>query len=303
MQSGNDPDCKWFQQIAEQGHYAGRTQPTATRQGIYFATPNGKFLGSLNSNRWEQVAGKMEEALQEWQQRDISDRLNPTIDPDFLSQSKRKEDKYPVGGLVWKVYSRDLPRDTDDGRNDWRSTAWNQDFAWVSRNEIDQLLPVSWEQGERHKLPDAILRRLCIAHLVDNVRGQTPSYRPEHVEVAEGSVEVVFEKDGVVELIYRGETRTVAKGSWSINDRRDAMSPQFHQRGVETSWLGKASYNKSEERFEQFELVFAGTRWGATQYNGRHDDLDPAPIGFVLKMVDDRPLNRVAPELFWSYGW
>jgi hypothetical protein len=40
-----------FQQVAEQGHYAGRTTPTDTRQGIYAFAPSGAFLGSMNSNR------------------------------------------------------------------------------------------------------------------------------------------------------------------------------------------------------------------------------------------------------------
>ena len=35
LQRQEDAKGEFFRLIAEQGHYAGRTQPSATRQGIY----------------------------------------------------------------------------------------------------------------------------------------------------------------------------------------------------------------------------------------------------------------------------
>jgi len=303
LQSGNSPDCVWFQRIAEQGHYAGRTQPTATRQGIYFAAPNGDFLTSLNSTRWEQVAAKMEEALAIWKNLEPTTRRVETLEPEFVRNTRRKEQKYPEQGLVWQVYSRDLPRDAEAMQRDWRSTAWNQDFAWVRQSELAELLPAQWEVGFSQQLSNTILNRLCLAHLVDNVRGQTPPYRPNHIKVAEWSVEVVGQQDGVFELVYRGRTRTAAEGRWPVQGHRDSADPSPQERGIETELLGKGRFNSMTNRFVEFDLAFTGIRWGGTQYNGRHDDLDPAPIGYVLRMVDDRPRHRVAPELFWAYGW
>ena len=50
LQSGKDAECRLFQKIAEQGHYAGRTRPSRTRQGTYATTADGTFLASWNKN-------------------------------------------------------------------------------------------------------------------------------------------------------------------------------------------------------------------------------------------------------------
>ena len=50
LQSGGDAECQLFRKIAEQGHYAGRTQPSRTRQGTYATTADGTFLASWNKN-------------------------------------------------------------------------------------------------------------------------------------------------------------------------------------------------------------------------------------------------------------
>jgi len=41
--------------------------------------------------------------------------------------------------------------------------------------------------------------------------------------------------------------------------------------------------------------VAAGTRWGATTYNGRFDDLGPSPIGFAIEIASDAPIDRTPP--------
>ena len=46
LQNRKDAECRLFQAIAEQGHYAGRSRPSTTRQGIYACTPSGRFLAS-----------------------------------------------------------------------------------------------------------------------------------------------------------------------------------------------------------------------------------------------------------------
>ena len=50
LQSGKDAECQLFRKIAEQGHYAGRTRPSRTRQGTYATTADGTFLASWNKN-------------------------------------------------------------------------------------------------------------------------------------------------------------------------------------------------------------------------------------------------------------
>ena len=63
LQSGRDAECRLFQKVAEQGHYAGRTRPSSTRQGTYATTADGTFLASWNNNNPRVVARKLREAL------------------------------------------------------------------------------------------------------------------------------------------------------------------------------------------------------------------------------------------------
>ena len=67
LQSGKDAECRLFQKIAEQGHYAGRTKPTSTRQGTYATTAGGTLLASWNNNDPRFVARKLREALAKWE--------------------------------------------------------------------------------------------------------------------------------------------------------------------------------------------------------------------------------------------
>ncbi|HEX2184014.1 MAG TPA: hypothetical protein VHN78_00740, partial [Chloroflexota bacterium] len=49
LQRQRDAKGEFFRLVAEQGHYAGRTYPTSTRQGYYAFTPDGTVLAAANS--------------------------------------------------------------------------------------------------------------------------------------------------------------------------------------------------------------------------------------------------------------
>ena len=80
LQSGKDPECRLAQKVFEQGHYAGRTQPTNTRQGIYATTPSGVMLASINANDPKAIAGMLQRALDKWSTLSEAERMQ-TGDP------------------------------------------------------------------------------------------------------------------------------------------------------------------------------------------------------------------------------
>ena len=53
--------------------------------------------------------------------------------------------------------------------------------------------------------------------------------------------------------------------------------------------LGSARFDRKQGRFVGFEVVAVGTRRGGTQYNGRGNDLAPAPFGAVLSLAAAEP--------------
>ena len=68
-------------------------------------------------------------------------------------------------------------------------------------------------------------------------------------------------------------------------------------------FIGSARFDRKRGRFVAFEVVAVGTRRGGTQYNGRGNDLAPAPFGAVLSLAGESRAERVAPEHFGGYGW
>lgn len=303
LQNGTDPECKLFQGVMEFGHYGGRVQPTNTRQGTYALTPSGLFLASVNTNDPKQMAAMLERALEKWKTLSREERLRSNETPG-VEEAKRAENLYPEDGLVLRVFCRDLPREQQAMRpNDWRKDAWNQDYAWFKKAEARQFVATDPVEGATHEVPRGLVIRLARANFVDIVRGQSYPYDEKAIESA-NLVSRVEKVDGdLVTIRMAGETRTNQTGNWSINGFQDMGKPSPQTRGVETKILGFAKFNLRTAKFTEFSLVALGTRWGATQYNGRADDLGPAPIGFAAVLAGGTSAERVAPSHFWVYGW
>lgn len=268
-----------FRAFADEGHYKGRG---GTRQGIYAVTPAGALLASCNSNDPSRVSRMMKQALEAWASHPPRERFMRE-DPGGLTVARRNA-KYPEGGLVLQVISRDLPREKKLGG--WRDAAWNYDYAWFTADEARQLLAARVARGAAHEVPQALVARLARFHLLDNVRGQTIPYGPDGVEVAKLATRITRVRRGVAELELKGSSRT-----------------EDGARGVDVQLLGTAAYDLRRKRFVRFELLAIGTRWGASRYNFRQNDTDRAPIGFLLRLAGDSPQEKVLPEHFHAYGW
>jgi hypothetical protein len=281
LKTGTDPECRLFQKFAELGHYP---QPGATRQGTYCVTPSGVLLGSINSNDPKRIASLLEQSQARWDTLKREERLLPTDPAKQLAAIKRPERHYPEDGLVLNVTARDLPREkarVAPKKAAWQETAWNQDFAWFTRAEARQFVPAEAKVGQKQDLPVPLIHRIACAHLIDNVRGQTAPFEERQVKKARLSTEVTEVDGGVVTLRLEGETRTALEGG--------------REHGLEMRLLGKGTFDLKKGRFLTFELVAVGSRWGATQLNGRRGDTDAAPIGILFTLAADSPCKRVAP--------
>lgn len=284
--------------VAEQGHYAGRTVPTNTRQGIYATAPSGVLLASVNTRSRREVERMLRRALQAWDNLPVEERFldDDSVDSDQVT-SARWERLYPDDGLVLKSVSRDLPRE-DPGRG-WMRHAWNRDYAWFRPHEAAEFVPSTIEIGATRDLPRALAHRLTRLHLVDNVRGQVRAFARGDVETASITTTIESIDGPMITLRLEGETRAVNPGR-ALREG-EAENPEMHERGVEMSLLGYATFATDTQRFTSFELIALGTRWGGTKYNGRSSDLDPAAMGILFTLApDDVP---VAPAYIWEYGW
>jgi hypothetical protein len=80
-------------------------------------------------------------------------------------------------------------------------------------------------------------------------------------------------------------------------------SPESRKRGMKLDLRGNAQVEVATGKFIQLDMLALGTRFGGTQYNGRHDDLNPAPIGFAIGLSGKKASERVAPSFFYAYRW
>ena len=289
----SQPDAKgeFFRHVAEQGHYAGRTKPTATRQGLYACTPEGELLASINTRDGERVLQMLQQALEKWHQRSSS--LDAPAFDERYEPATGYRWEYPEGGLVLKVSVRDLPRDS--GELDPRH---NIDHAWFTKDEASGLIPEGVEVGQKHAVPAYFIQRIARFHFTDTVRGESPRWRTEHVQKAEAVATVESIDGDVVSVRLDGEVRCEAPPSGDVNpfSNRAVDMP----RGVDVKLLGFVRYNREQGAFEKFDMIAVGDRWGATTYNARFDDLGPAPIGFAFELAPDSPIDRVPPQAIRS---
>jgi len=287
LQNVDEPDCEMFRGFCDEGGVLNGEgmESTVTRQGTYCCTPSGKFLGSINSRDPKRVAKMLRDSLKKWKEMSKEDRLLDYDPKDKLKEIKRGETQYPKDGLVLKVNSRDMPREGLKD-SDWRTHAWNFDFAWFNKDEMLSMLPKQLKKDAEWELPDGLVKRLCRLHLLDNVRGQTNSYPLDAVKKAVINAKVTKIKKGVVTIELTGEVKL-----------------EQGQRGLEAKMLGEAAWNSKDKKFDKFELVVVGERWGRTQFNARQDDTERAPIGYCLQIASDHATDKIAPASFWEYGW
>ncbi len=275
-----------FRRIAEQGHYAGQTEPSDTRQGLYAVAPSGTLLASCNSNDPEEVAEMLKKSLEAWEGMPDEKRwLGPEAAKE-VARSPRAEDHYPEDGLVLRVRVRDLPRKVPP-KDDWRKDASNLEYVWFTKEEAASLAAGGSE---------ALARRLARFAFVDNARGQSEAYEDEQVEKAGLKLE-----GGAGSLRISGETRTSAEGRWPVKGEGTRTESTPQKRGIAVRITGTSAWDAKAGRFTAFQATAEGLRWGGTQYNERQDDLEEAPIRFTLELAG--PQERMAPSAFSEYGW
>lgn len=286
LQNNDDPECEHFRKIADVGHYRSHK---STRQGIYVSTASGKLLGSMNTHNVDAVIKMMKDCLKQYADMPRSERLLQSVS--IVQPKHRWEQSYPEGGLDLTMVTRDLPKSGSPKAEKGR--AWNQDRIWFSVEEVKNFLPNNLDAakpGDQYMLDVELQNRLTRFSIIDTVRGQTSYYSDDEVGESQIWVTVNAVSEGQIELQFHGAT----KAESATSRGRD------YPHGIATKLLGTATYNRASQKFESFQWLLLGTRWGRTVFNGRHKMLEPSPVGFVIQLTpEDAPL--IAPSFLFAY--
>ncbi len=303
LQYQQDREGLLFRKIAEQGHYAGRSKPSNTRQGLYIATISGTLIASANTTHAIEVMRLMQTGLNGWN-RGAKNSKGP-----FKSDAKTDQ-KYnvtaPQGGLILRQTIRDLPRPHQPHHN---SGQYNHDHVWLTANEVKALTPTKVEPGSTYKIPEKIVRRLVRWHFIDHVRGSSSSWEYSHIKDA-SMVAMVTQVRGDgseplrVRIKIKGKAKCVCPPTGEVNPfTNDKVTTE---RGLDAEIRGWLTYDTKAKTFTGFELLAFGERWGTSIYNSRHKDLERSPIGFAFEFVDDSAGRTAKPAFavgdYFSYS-
>ena len=201
---------------------------------------------------------------------------------------------YPEEGLVLCLGARDLPRQVDTRPPGLEREAHNRDYIWFRREEMLSIVPDGVAVEDTYPFPEGLTRRLVRYHLVDYVRGEAPPWPPDSVRDAAMTLTVTGMTLDWIDLKLSGHAQLLAEGEWYDGACRE--------RGLDAVLLGNLRFDRRTERFARFDVVAVGMRWGGTDYNGRQDDLGPAPIGLVMTIAGQETRDRTAPHLSQRKG-
>ena len=238
-----------------------------TKQGIYMIGPNSEYLEGrfAASGEPDDIRARLNRALQRWnalkQEKGYANKAVPA-----------KAWAPPAGiegELVFRVNLRDLPRGPGDKSGarrheipatgmwmDFTKWAWNEN--WIGVPRAAAFVP----SGDGPQEVDLqVVQRIAREVLVDNVRGQTPAWRPEEVK----RTSLVMRRLGGGKIEYTG-----------------SFLMEAGARGFEAKLYGRGMWTGS--KFTSLDIVVMGTRRGAGSFNQRERDPGPAPMGITLSL-------------------
>jgi hypothetical protein len=303
LQRQDDEEGRFLRLVAWQGRFGLSFEEARARmaepehgechQGQFAVTTEGELLGSRHTRDPRLLLEVLEKAVENWERRKT--QLAATEVADVADPDGRFAWRYPEDGLVLHLGCTDLPRQVDL-RPEERRGAHNQDYVWITREEMLALAPDDARAGDSFPMHGPVARRLIRYHLLDSVRGETPAWPAEALRDTEVKLTVIEATTGRVDLRLSGHAHLVEQGEWHSRRRVNGIGCLIQERGYDAQLLGYLTFDRRERRFSRFDLVAVGTRWGGTTFNVRYDDVEPAPMGVAFTLAGREVRDRTPPH-------
>lgn len=233
-----------------------------TVQGLYFMTAEGEYLGGDFANTFlTQAKQLMNQAMGRFKQ--VSPGAMMPVPLTRLDNTLGKAEE--PGGLKLRTVTRDLPRGDNmkPGRNEMERCAHN--ISWLDLNSRQAAKFVT-ENTRKQPIESSFLM-VFAKTMKDTVRGQMSDWKPANLQDGKLWTQCVGIEGEVLKLRITGHAK--------FREGGNSYTAQIH---------GQATFNKSQRRFDAFELVSSGQRTGAGGANGRQGDLGPAPMGVAYRL-------------------
>jgi len=188
----------------------------------------------------------------------------------------------PPGASVLKLYTRIRPLPADAGEH---NALMGRDFMWVLQEEVREMLARSGSGSAAFPLPNSLVGRLTVFHLVDNTRGQVWAYQTGALQSASLTGRV---------LRNSGSTRTLAlQGSYA---KRDSHPPQWTDLGQEGTLEGECDLDTATGRLTRFRVHADSRAWTDAVYDPRRPPRGRYPIQTAILEATDALSRQIPPE-------
>jgi hypothetical protein len=256
-----DTEGDFWRQIAGQGP---RNDFNKTTQGMYIVGADGRLI-AFNNNRGP---GRLRKLLQQT----ADDYLHP--EETGVIERTKVDAKYrtelPKGAVVVRVSARVKGgyEETDDEWQKLFQSAVSRDNLWITVGEQKSLAAGT--------VPEDLALRIARFHLVDNTRGEPPTWTME--EVRELALTIEADKlSGTAKL-----------------ETKDG------QRGFDATLRGELQFDENEKLL-RFNLLVEGSFWGT----GQHTVKPPSgkfPLVISFTLADGTDIGDSIPP-HASRGW
>jgi hypothetical protein len=261
-------------------------------------TASGKLLAYKNAGQAPDVMREvLQQGLAQWRRLPAAERRPGAVQVENVPKIDRRYSRQlPPGGIIVDVYTRILDRDTHGTL--CRGTCATpggeraaRDHLWLTEDDWQQLLPADPQKGQRHPVPARVAERILRYHLVDNTRGEPPSWKREDVRLSEMTLTVEEATGGAVRLRLEGQALLATEAD-----------PARAKRGFQVKLLGYIGYDGLRKAIDRFDLVAVGDHWGAGPYTGgARPGRTPLGVAFALA-PKDAPGNAVPPQGARDFG-
>jgi hypothetical protein len=254
-----DREGAFYRKIAGQGP---RSDFDKTTQGLYIADPAGALIAYNNNRGPERIRALLEKA--------IVDYTPPAATPlPRDSVDARYHAALPDGAIVLRCSAKILGgyQSTGDPWQKIFQTAVSRDNLWITADEQRQLL--------NDEVPQSLAQRVALFHLVDNTRGEPPTWKPHEIRQLDWSI---------VDGRLAGEAR---------------LETDDHQRSYEATLTGVIK--SSGDRITRFDIYVEGPFAGRGTFTGQ----PPAgkfPLAIAFQLADGSDIaDSIPPHA--SRGW
>jgi len=283
-----DAEGEFFRKVADQGR---RRTDDGTRQGIYCFTASGKLLAYKNAQDPDVMKDTLNRALAAWKRLPANETAPGAVKIEDLGKTDPRYTRTPPdGGLIVTVHTRILDEDSR-GRLEHGTCETPggdraaRDHLWLTKAEWQSLIPADPKTGDIRAVPEGVARRIARHHLVDNTRGEPPSWTAEQLRKLRMEMTVVEATDKVVRLRLQGEVLLAT----------DADGKRA-KRGFAPTLVGEIRYDRVEKAIDRFDVVAVGDHWGEGPYTGgARPGRKPLGVAFELSR-GDKPGDRVPPQ-------